>query len=69
MTIGRMIFTGIMLLILGIISGVIARSFLVAILFPVLLGIFLILWRNVKDTLPKEETEEKDDNRTISSAG
>ena len=47
--------TGVACLILAIISGILARNFFIAIIFPILLVAFLLMWRNLKKDIPKEK--------------
>lgn len=63
MTIGRIIGTLIGCLILGVIAGLITRNIIVAITFPFLLVAFLLMWRNLKQTTPKEGVVEKQETQ------
>ena len=58
MTIGRMIFVLGGCLVLGLISGIVTRNLLVAIAFPFLLVIFILMWVNLR----KEIKDDKEDN-------
>ena len=55
MKIGEIIMTAIGCFVLAIISGIIARNIFVAIVFPILLVSFLLMWRNLKKNEPKKE--------------
>ncbi len=59
MTMGRIIATLIGCLILAVIAGLITRNIIVAITFPFLLVAFLLMWRNLKQTTPKEEVNKE----------
>ena len=58
MPIGRMIFVLGGCLVLGLISGIVTRNLLVAIAFPFLLVIFILMWVNLR----KEIKDDKEDN-------
>jgi predicted membrane protein len=61
MTAGRIVFTVIGCLILALISGIITRNIIIAILFPILLVAFLLMWANIKKQIPKEVKEKEED--------
>jgi choline-glycine betaine transporter len=60
MTMGRIIFTLIGCLILAVITGIVTRNILVAVAFPFLLVVFLLMWRNIKERIPEEEDKGED---------
>jgi choline-glycine betaine transporter len=68
MTIGRIIATLIGCLILGVIAGLVTRNIIVAIAFPFLLVAFLLMWRNLKQTTPKEVVSEKEETQELSQS-
>lgn len=62
MTIAQIVATAVGGLILALITGLITRNIIIAILFPVLLIGFLLMWRRIKEetpSKPKEEEKEK----------
>jgi hypothetical protein len=61
MTVGRIIFILIGCLILAVISGIVTRNIIVALLFPFLLVAFLLMWANVKKQIPEEVKKEEGD--------
>lgn len=69
MTVGRIIFVLIGCAILGVISGLVTRNILVAIAFPFLLVVFLLMWNNLKKDMPKEVSEKEDERKDIGEEG
>jgi len=62
MTIAQMVATAVGGLILALITGLITKNIVIAILFPVLLIGLLLMWRRIKEetpSMPKEEEKEK----------
>lgn len=61
MTIAQMVATAVGGLILALITGLITKNVIIAILFPVLLIGFLLMWRRInEETLSKPNEEEKE---------
>jgi hypothetical protein len=62
MTVGKIVVTAVGGLILALIAGLVTRDIIVAILFPILLIGFLLIWRRINEETPsnpKEEEKEK----------
>ena len=59
MTIGSMVMILIGSAILALIAGIVTRSIFIGILFPVLLLIFIIMWRSLKKNVVPEIKEEE----------
>jgi len=67
MTIAQMVATAVGGLILALITGLITKNIVIAILFPVLLIGLLLMWRRIKEEtppMPKEEEKEKESTIT-----
>ncbi|MFA7678029.1 MAG: hypothetical protein WCY00_00750 [Candidatus Dojkabacteria bacterium] len=63
MSIGTMVLVIVGCIILAIIAGIVTRSVFVGILFPILLVIFILMWRSLKkdSTLEVKEEELKEE--------
>jgi len=62
MTVGQIVFIAVGGVILAIISGLVTRNIIIAILFPILLIGFLLMWRKIQEEMPsKPREEEKND--------
>ena len=59
MTVGRIIATLVGSLILAVIAGLVTRNIIVAITFPFLLVVFLLMWRSLKQNPPKDFEKEE----------
>ncbi|MFA7628132.1 MAG: hypothetical protein WCY37_01800 [Candidatus Dojkabacteria bacterium] len=64
MTVGKIVVTAVGGLILALITGLITRNIIVAILFPILLIGFLLMWRRIKEETPPKPQKE-DDGKVI----
>ena len=53
MSVGRIIATLVAGLILGAIAGIITKNIIVAIVFPLLLVAFLLMWKNLRQNTPE----------------
>lgn len=60
MSLGRMVAIAIGGLILALIAGLVTRDIIVAILFPILLIGFLLIWRRINDETPSKPKEEEE---------
>jgi cell division protein FtsW (lipid II flippase) len=60
MTVGRMVAIAIGGLILALIAGLVTRDIIVAILFPILLIGFLLIWRRINEETPSKPKEEEE---------
>jgi len=60
MTIAQMVATAVGGLILALITGLITKNVIIAILFPVLLIGFLLMWRRIKEETPSKPKEEEE---------
>jgi membrane protein implicated in regulation of membrane protease activity len=60
MSVGRMVAIAIGGLILALITGLITKNVIIAILFPVLLIGFLLMWRRIKEETPSKPKEEEE---------
>lgn len=69
MTIGRMIFVLGGCLVLGLISGIVTRNLLVAIAFPFLLVIFILMWVNLRKDIKDEKEDIEVDKEDIANSG
>lgn len=69
MTIGKIVVTAVGGLILALIAGLVTRNIIIAILFPILLIGFLLMWRRIKEETPpnpqKEEEVKEDQSQPI----
>jgi membrane protein implicated in regulation of membrane protease activity len=59
MSAGRIIATLVAGLILGIVAGIITKNIFVAVVFPILLVVFLLMWRNLRQK-PSEKITKKE---------
>jgi len=69
MTIGRIIFVLGGCLVLGLISGLVTRNLIVAIAFPFLLVIFILMWVNLRKDIKNEKIDVKEDEEDIAKTG
>jgi len=60
MTIGEIVAIAIGGLILALIAGLVTRNIIIAILFPILLIGFLLMWRKIKQETPSSPQEEEE---------
>lgn len=67
MSIGSMVLILIGCAILAVIAGIVTRSIFIGILFPLLLLIFILMWRSLKKDVEPEiqEEENKEDEGEI----
>ncbi len=61
MTVGRIVAIAIGGLILALIAGLVTRDIIVAILFPILLIGFLLIWRRINEETPSKPKDEEGD--------
>lgn len=59
MSAGRIIATVVAGLILGVVAGIITKNIFVAVVFPILLVAFLLMWRNLRQN-PSEKITKKE---------
>jgi UPF0716 family protein affecting phage T7 exclusion len=59
MTVGQIVFIAVGGVILAIISGLVTRNIVVAILFPILLIGFLLMWRKIQEEAPSKPREDE----------
>lgn len=69
MTIAQMVATAVGGLILALITGLITKNIIIAILFPVLLIGFLLMWRRVKEETPSKPKEEEKEKVEVEDSG
>jgi MFS superfamily sulfate permease-like transporter len=73
MSMGRIVAVSVGCLILAIIAALVTRNIIIAIAFPILLVAFLLMWRNLKQNTPVQETkqvqkqQEQQSNKTENS--
>lgn len=60
MTVGRIVAIAIGGLILALIAGLVTRDIIVAILFPILLIGFLLIWRRINEETPSKPKKEEE---------
>lgn len=56
-------------LVLGLISGIVTRNLLVAIAFPFLLVIFILMWVNLRKDIKDEKEDIEEDKEDIAETG
>lgn len=59
MTVGQIVFIAVGGVILAIISGLVTRNIVVAILFPILLIGFLLMWRKIQEEMPSKPSDDE----------
>lgn len=65
MTVGKIVVTAVGGLILALIAGLVTRNIIVAILFPILLIGFLLMWRRIKQETPVKPGKEDEKGKVI----
>ncbi len=63
MTVGQIVFIAVGGVILAIISGLVTRNIIIAILFPILLIGFLLMWRKIQEEAPSKPPEEEKNDK------
>lgn len=63
MTVGKIVVTAVGGLILGLIAGLVTRNIIVAILFPILLIGFLLMWRRIRQEAPPSKPQKEEGER------
>jgi hypothetical protein len=67
MTVGKIVVTAVGGLILALITGLVTRNIIVAILFPILLIGFLLMWRRIKQETPVKPEKEDEKGKVIAA--
>jgi choline-glycine betaine transporter len=62
MTAGRIMAILIGCVILAVVSGIVTRNLFIAIAFPFLLVVFIVMWSILKKEMPEEPKEEPEEN-------
>jgi biopolymer transport protein ExbD len=63
MTVAEIVVTAVGGLILALIAGLVTRNVIIAILFPILLIGFLLMWRRIRQETPLEQKEPKEEEK------
>ncbi|KUK67302.1 MAG: hypothetical protein XD87_0213 [candidate division WS6 bacterium 36_33] len=63
MTLAEIVVTAVGGLILALIVGLVTRDVIIAILFPILLIGFLLMWRRIRQETPLEQEEPKEEEK------
>lgn len=63
MTVAEIVVTAVGGLILALIAGLVTRNVIIAILFPILLIGFLLVWRRIKQETPPVHQEPKEEEK------